>query len=118
MLSRITMSFNKVKEKLGVKPAGAVLDGLVAKHFPGFALDTDLRALILSNQPLERNAVYVPQNTLARMVARQAGFYWGTSGHTPEPIVIGAMGPGAQLFRGWQDNTDFGQSLHRLIMGQ
>ncbi len=118
MLARITASFNMVKEKLGDKPAGDALDELVAKHFPGFTLDNDLRELILQNKPLERNATYLPQNTLARMVARQAGFYWGTAGHTPEPIVIGALGPGAQLFRGYQDNTDFGKSLQRLIGGR
>ncbi len=61
---------------------------------------------------------YLPQNILGRMIARQAGFYWGTAGHTPEPVVIGALGPGAQLFRGYQDNTDFGKSLHRLISGR
>ena len=118
MLARITMSFNMVKEKLGDKPAGAALDALLAQHFPGFTLDADLRELVLANRPLERNTGYVPQNTLARMIARQAGFYWGTSGHTPEPVVIGALGPGAHLFRGYQDNTDFGKSLHRLIMGR
>ncbi len=116
MLERITMSLNRVKEKLGVKPEGAALDALLAKHFPEFKLDKDLREFVLENRPLERNAAYAPlQNTLARMIARQAGFYWGTGGHTPEPVVIGAMGPGAQLFRGYQDNTDFGKSLHRLI---
>jgi alkaline phosphatase len=118
MLSRITMSFNMVKEKLGDKPACPALDELLAKHFPGFTLDKDLRELVLTGRPLERNTSYLPQNTLARMVARQAGFYWGTSGHTPEPVVIGALGPGAQLFRGYQDNTDFGKSLHRLISGR
>ena len=112
------MSFNTVKEKLGDKPAGRALDELLAKHFPGFTLDPDLRELVLAGRPLERNTSYLPQNTLARMVARQAGFYWGTSGHTPEPVVIGAMGPGEQLFRGYQDNTDFGKSLHRLISGR
>lgn len=50
--------------------------------------------------------------------ARQPGFYWGTSGHTPEPVLVGAMGPGAELFRGYQDNTDFGRHLHRLINGR
>ena len=118
MLARITMSFNMVKEKLGAKPAGAALDALIAQHFPGFTLDQDLRELVLANRPLERNTGYVPQNTLARMVARQAGFYWGTSGHTPEPVAIGALGPGAQLFRGYQDNTDFGKRLHQLINGR
>lgn len=115
MLERITMSLGMVKEKLGKKPSAEVLDQLLAKHFPGFRLDPDLRELILSQKTIERNFSYVPQNLLGRMVARQTGFYWGTSGHTPEPVAVGAMGPGAELFRGYQDNTDFGKHLHRLI---
>jgi alkaline phosphatase len=66
---------------------------------------------------LERNFTYPTQNALGRMVARQTGFYWGTSGHTTEPVLVGAMGPGADAFRGYQDNTDFGKVLHRLIDG-
>ncbi len=118
MLARITMSFNRVKEKLGDKPSGVLLDELLAKHFPGFTLDKDLRELVLEKRPLERNTFYLPQNVLGRMVARQTGYYWGTAGHTPQPVAVGAMGPGAELFRGYQDNTDFGRHLHRLIDGR
>lgn len=118
MLERITLSFNAISEKLGKKPSGGVLDELLEKHFPGFKLDADLRDLILKQQPLERNYSYGVQNVLGRMVARQTGYYWGTSGHTPEPVLVGAMGPGAELFRGYQDNTDFGKHLHRLINGR
>jgi len=118
MLGRITMSLNMVKEKLGKKPSGEVLDDLLAKHFPGFRLDPDLRELILKQQTRERNFSYLPQNVLGRMVARQTGYYWGTSGHTPEPVLVGAIGPGAELFRGYQDNTDFGKHLLRLIDGK
>ena len=117
MLARITMSFNMVKEKLGDKPSGAVLDELLAQHYPGFKLDKDLRELILEGRPLERNTFYIPQNVLGRMVARQTGYYWGTAGHTPEPVAVGAIGPGANLFRGYQDNTDFAKHLHSLIGG-
>jgi len=118
MLGRITMSLNRVKEELGRKPSGEVLDKLLAEHFPGFRLDPDLRELIINQGTRERNFTYLPQNLLGRMVARQTGYYWGTSGHTPEPAVVGAMGPGAELFRGYQDNTDFGRHLHRLIQGK
>lgn len=115
MIERITMSLGMVKEKLGKKPSAEVLDKLLAEHFPGFRLDADLRELLLSGKTIERNFSYLPQNVLGRMVARQTGFYWGTSGHTPEPVAVGALGPGAELFRGFQDNTDFGKHLHRLI---
>ncbi|MGZ8202378.1 MAG: hypothetical protein ACXWUB_03950, partial [Burkholderiales bacterium] len=64
---------------------------------------------------LERNAFYVPHAALGRMVSRQTGFYWGTTGHTTEPVVVGALGPGAPLFRGYMDNTDFAKALHKLI---
>jgi alkaline phosphatase len=118
MLGRITMSLGMVKQQLGKKPSGEVLDGLLAKHFPGFRLDADLRELVLKQQALDRNFSYTPQNGLGRMIARQTGYYWGTSGHTPEPVAVGAIGPGAELFRGYQDNTDFGKHLHRLIGGR
>jgi len=118
MLGRITMSLNAVSEKLGRKPSGEVLDPLLTEHFPGFRLDPDLREMILKRRTLERNFSRVVPNLLGRMVARQTGYYWGTSGHTPEPAVVGAIGPGAELFRGYQDNTDFGRHLHRLIQGK
>jgi alkaline phosphatase len=115
MLERITMSLAGVKDKLGKQPSGEVLDQLLAQHFPGFSLDPDLRQLILRGQADERNFSYPVQNVLGRMVARQTGYYWGTSGHTPEPVLVGAIGPGASLFHGYQDNTDFGRHLHQLI---
>jgi alkaline phosphatase len=118
MLGRITMSLTMLVEKLGKAPTGETLDALLAKHFPGFRLDPDLRQLILERKALDRSHSYVPQNALGRMIARQTGYYWGTSGHTPEPVAVGALGPGAELFRGFQDNTDFGRHLHRLILGQ
>jgi alkaline phosphatase len=118
MLERITISLGKVKEKLGKKPSGEVLDKLIAEHFPGFRLDPDIRQLVLGQKTDERNFAYLPQNALGRMVARQTGYYWGTGGHTPEPVAVGAIGPGAELFRGYQDNSDFGKHLHRLIQGK
>lgn len=117
MLGRITMSFNAVRERLGRRPSGDMLDELLARHFPGFRLDADLREPILKQQTREHNFTYVPQNLLGRMVARQTGYYWGTAGHTTQPVLVGAMGPGAELFRGYQDNTDFGRHLHQLILG-
>jgi alkaline phosphatase len=118
MLGSITMSLGAVAEKLGRKPSGEVLDKLLAGHFPGFRLDDDLRQLILGRKTDERNFAYLPQSALGRMIARQTGYYWGTSGHTPEPVAVGAIGPGAERFRGYQDNTDFGKHLHRLIGGK
>lgn len=117
MLARITISLHSAAKRLGGKPSAAALDHLIANHFPGFRLDPDLREAILGQQPRERNFGYVTQNLLGRMVARQTGYYWGSSGHTSEPVLVGALGPGAELFRGYQDNTDFGRHLHRLITG-
>jgi len=118
MLERVTMSFRGVAEKLGKTPTDQALDDLLARHFPGFRLDPDLRALILAGRTDERNFSYAPHNAFGRMVARQTGYYWGTSGHTPEPVAVGAVGPGAERFRGFQANTDFGKHLHELIRPQ
>ncbi|HZE11233.1 MAG TPA: alkaline phosphatase [Burkholderiales bacterium] len=118
MLERITISFGAAAKALGRKPSPEALDKLIAQHFPGLQLDADLREAILNQSPLDRNFSYATQNALGRMVARQTGFYWGTSGHTTEPVAVGAIGPGAELFKGYQDNTDFARNLHRLIGGR
>jgi len=118
MLNRIDISFGAAARALGKKPSPEALDRLIAQHFPGFTLDADLRELILNQRPLDRHYSYPTQNALGQMVARQTGIYWGTSGHTPEPVAVGALGPGAELFRGYQDNTDFARHLQRLIEGK
>jgi alkaline phosphatase len=118
LIKGITISHEKAAARLGKTPTPEALDALLREHFPGFRLDPDLREAILKQQMLERNFTYPTQNALGRMVARQTGFYWGTSGHTTEPVVVGAMGPGADAFRGYLDNTDFGKALHRLIDGR
>jgi len=115
MINGITMSLNKVANELGDKPSPDALDRILAQHFPGFSLDPDLRRNVLEQAPIERNFGNVTQNVLGRMIARQTGFYWGTGGHTTEPVAVGAFGPGADSFRGYQDNTDFGRRLQRLI---
>ncbi|HZT63959.1 MAG TPA: alkaline phosphatase [Burkholderiales bacterium] len=115
MLERITISFGAAAKTLGSKPTGEALDKLIAERFPGFRLDADLRAAIVNQGQLDFNFSYATQNALGRMVARQTGFYWGTAGHTTEPVAVGAVGPGAELFKGYQDNTDFARNLHRLI---
>ncbi|HYH43821.1 MAG TPA: alkaline phosphatase [Burkholderiales bacterium] len=119
MVSRIRISLAKAVELIGRKPTAEALDKVVAENFPGFRLDDDLRTAFLKGQPLERNAAsYLPQPTLARMISRQTGIYWGTTGHTTEPVVVGAVGPGAPLFRGYMENTDFAKILHKLIEGR
>ena len=117
-IMRIDASLDAVAAKLGARPSPEQLDALIAKHFPGFTLDADLREALLLQRPLERNFAISPQTVLSRMVSRQTGFYWGTTGHTAEPVAIGALGPDAQLFRGYADNTEFGRRLLQLIDGR
>jgi alkaline phosphatase len=118
MVSGITISLLKASAVLGARPSPEALDALVATHFPGFRLDADLREAILSQRMLDLNYTYPTENALGRMVARQTGVYWGTAGHTTQPVAVGALGPGAGRFTGYMDNTDFGVILHQLISGR
>ena len=118
MLAGITSSFDAMLERLGKTPGTEALDRELARHFPGFRLDLDLRERLLNGQPLERNLTYGPGSILGRMVARQTGYYWGTSGHTSEPVAIGAIGPGAERLRGYYDNTGFATRMRALIEGR
>jgi len=115
LVSRITLSLEKAHGILGKKPDPAALDALVQKHFPGFTLDADLREAILEQKMLERNCTYPTPCALGRMVSRQTGIYWGTSGHSAQPVFVSAVGPGAERFRGFMDNTEFGKALLGLL---
>jgi alkaline phosphatase len=118
LIAGIKMSLGKAADLLGDKPTSTALDKILAQSFPGFTLEADLRSAILERRVLERNITYITEGALGRMVARQTGFYWGTTSHTTEPAVVGAIGPGQELFRGYMDNTDFAKALHKLIDGR
>lgn len=123
-IERYTMSLNEFSQKFKTKVKQAssradlnvYLDVLLEDNFPGLVLDDDLREKILSQGQLSPNSNYLPSNILALAIARQTGFYWGSSGHTPTPITVAAIGPGAKLFRGFDDNTAFAAKLKQLMV--
>ena len=123
LIERYTMSLNEFSQKFkdmakqatSSSDLNAYLNILLQDNFPGLILDDDLREKILSQGQLNPNSNYLPSNILALAIARQTGFYWGSSGHTPSPITVAAIGPGAQIFKGFDDNTAFAVKLRRLI---
>ena len=115
LLSHITISLNRAAETLGPNPTPAALESLLVRHFAGFVMDTDLRHVIDRQEPFDPVFRLATQSALARMIARRTGLYWATGAHASDPVPVGAVGPGAERFRGWLDNTDFGRALHHLI---
>ncbi|MFQ5684035.1 MAG: alkaline phosphatase [Candidatus Binatia bacterium] len=51
------------------------------------------------------------------IVAHNPYVSWGSTGHTNQPVFVGALGVGAEKFRGYQDNTQFAEHLSTLIQG-
>lgn len=105
----------KAKQVNSKEELNSYLDIQIIDNFPGLVLEDDLREKILVQGQLEPNSNYLPGNILALAIARQTGFYWGTSGHTPAPITVSAIGPGAEIFKGFDDNTTFAKKLRELI---
>ena len=107
---------NKVSERNDRSDLNIFLDDILRENFPGLIVDDDLREKILTQGQLGPNSNYLPANILALAIARQTGFYWGTSGHTPTPITVTAIGPGSEIFQGLDDNTSFAKKLSKLII--
>jgi alkaline phosphatase len=108
----------KIKRGASKSELNAFLNHMLEENFPGLNLDDDLREKIISQDQLYPNSNYLPANILGLAIARQTGFYWGTSGHTPAPITVAAIGPGSNVFKGYDDNTSFATKLRRLISGK
>ncbi|MGH8056440.1 MAG: alkaline phosphatase, partial [Candidatus Entotheonellia bacterium] len=117
MLHRLIRSVEKGATP-GRRLTAEALEKLMAERFPGFHLDADLRRAFLKQPLLARDVSHPLPSTLALGTSRQLAFSWSTSGHSAQPVRIGAVGSGANLFQGLLDNTDFGKILHRLIEGQ
>jgi alkaline phosphatase len=52
------------------------------------------------------------------MIANNTPAYWQTATHTNQPVLVAALGVGAEHFRGYYDNADFGKILKNLIEGK
>ena len=106
----------KVREGYSQKKLEEFIVQYLQNEFPGMALDDGLKEQLTSQLSKGVVSNYSPvANILSQAIARQTGFHWGTTGHTNEPIVAAAIGPGSQLFRGYQDNTDFARKLQQLL---
>ena len=115
-IQAITISLKKASEILGPNPTTAAIDNLMKEHFEGFTLAPEFKEAILKRQPISRSIFLDPTaNALGMMVANNTQAYWLTTSHTNHPVFVAALGPGAERFRGYQDNTDFGKHLIALL---
>jgi len=52
------------------------------------------------------------------MVANNTQIYWQNTAHSNHPVLVAALGVGAERFKGYYDNADFGQKLKALMEGK
>jgi alkaline phosphatase len=115
----ISISLRKASQILGPKPTPAAVDQLMTEHFSRFTLAPDIKESIVKRRPLTRTLyVDLNANALGMMVANNTQAYWQTAAHTNHPVFIAAIGSGAERFKGYQDNVDFGKSLRGLLEGR
>ena len=115
----ISISLKKASEMLGPNPAGEAIDGLMREYFKGFTLAPDYKEAIIKRQPISRSIFLDPTtNALGMMVANNTQAYWLTTAHTNQPVFVAALGAGAEKFKGYQDNADFGKNLKAILEGK
>lgn len=118
-LQGIKISLSKAVEILGRSPTPEALDKLMQDYFPGFVLAPEYRDAILHRRPLSRTLFTVPvAHALGAMIANNVQGYWQTSTHTNKPVLVAALGNGAERFKGYYDNAEFGIKLKSLFDGK
>jgi alkaline phosphatase len=118
-IASITISLKKAGEILGPDPTADAVDRLMKDYFKGFTLAPDLKKMLLAKQISSRNIYTDPVvNALGLMVANNTQAYWTAAAHTNQPVFVGALGVGAEKFRGYQDNTDFAKNLFVILHGK
>jgi alkaline phosphatase len=115
-LDTIPISLKKASAILGPNPTPEAIDALMKEYFKGFTLAPDYKEAIIKRRPISRSIFLDPTiNALGMMIANNVQAYWLTTSHTNQPVFVAALGAGAEKFRGYQDNADFGKSLKALL---
>jgi alkaline phosphatase len=118
-LQGIKISLRKATELLGRNPTSESVDKLMHDHFPGFTLAPEYKDAIIKRQPISRTLFTDPvAQALGAMVANNVQAYWQTSTHTNAPVLVAALGIGAERFKGYYDNAEFGVKLKKLFEGK
>jgi alkaline phosphatase len=118
-IESIRISLQKASQILGQSPTGDAVDELMNEHFRGFTLAPEFKEAILKRQPVSRTLFTDPvAQALGAMIANNTQAYWQTSGHTNQPVLVAALGAGAERFKGYYDNADFGKKLKAIIEGK
>jgi alkaline phosphatase len=74
---------------------------------------------MLKQQPVSRTIYLDPNaNALGMMIANHTQAYWQTTAHTNQPVMVAALGAGAERFVGYYDNADFGKKLMEIVNGK
>jgi alkaline phosphatase len=115
-LDSIPISLKKASAILGPQPTGEAIDNLMKEYFKGFTLEPDYKEAIIKRQPISRSIFIDPTiNALGMMIANNTQAYWLTTAHTNQPVFVAALGAGAEKFKGYQDNADFGKNLKGIL---
>jgi alkaline phosphatase len=115
-IQTIKLSLQKASKILGRKPSSESVDKLMREFFSGFTLAPEFKEAIVSRRPLWRTLYIDPTaHALGMMIANQTQAYWQTSSHTNHPVLVAALGNGAERFRGYYDNADFGKKLMAIL---
>ena len=115
-LESITISLQKASRILGPSPTAEAVDTLMRDYFSGFTLAPEFKDAIIARRPPGRTLYLDPTaHALGLMIANNTQAYWQTSSHTNHPVAVSALGVGAEQFKGYYDNADFGQKLLALV---
>ena len=115
-IDAIPISLKKASEILGPNPTAEAIDKLIKEYFKDFTLAPDYKEAIINRQPISRAIFIDPTiNALGMMIANNTQAYWLTTAHTNQPVFVAALGAGAEKFKGYQDNADFGKKLKAIL---
>lgn len=102
-------SFDAILKKLGTAPEITVIQEVI-REATGYSLSESKAALLVPFLAKKGETLYDLMNSasaqLGQLLANHWGIGWTGNAHTADYVNIVAIGPGAERFRGFIQNTD------------
>jgi alkaline phosphatase len=104
LLSKSKSSFEKLGKNVEKADNVTAIEKIV-EDSTGIDITPKEALLIKENNPVS-NVMDKPGNIISTAIADELSIQWSTAHHGAEPLMLFAMGPYSEKFKGFLDNTD------------
>lgn len=113
LLGKSKSSFEKMRKNIETADSIDTVKTIV-EDSTGIDITLDKARMIKENNPVSK-VMDKPGNVISKAIADELSIQWSTAHHGAEPLMLFAVGPYSEKFKGFLDNTDVAKLISQAF---